>query len=64
MIVLITSVPVPQRLGIAPGVVHGIVGVLGDAILLPLGGFMHVLDETSVKIANPAAGKPERVCAG
>ncbi len=49
------------KLRIAPGVVHRIVHVLGDAIFLPLRPFECIPDEAGVKIADPPAGKTERV---
>ena len=50
-----------QRFSIPAGVVHGIVRMLGDAILFPLRRLRRIFDKASIKIADPATGKSERV---
>jgi hypothetical protein len=45
----------PQCLGVAPGIIHGIVGVRGDSIILPFRCFGSVLDQAGVKVTDPPA---------
>src|SRR6266446_2002868 len=50
-----------QSLRVAPRIIHGIVGVRGDAIFLPLRRLGRVLDHAGVKITDSAAGETEWV---
>jgi hypothetical protein len=52
-----------QRFGVTPGVVHGIVGMFGDAIFLSLSRFGRVFDQAGIKIPDATAGKSKWVSA-
>jgi hypothetical protein len=48
-----------QSFGITAGIVHGIMGVFGHAILFPFRRLGHVFDLSGIKIADSSSGEAE-----